>query len=451
MKKTITSLFFPVNGHFPQLTTAQPESSMSEPIQHAKPVVQLLPGREKRLESGHSWIFSNELATVSPVPPPGSVVTVQTSRGRLAGTGFYHPHSLIAVRLLSRSSIHVDHAFFEERLATAFELREQTVTGTNAVRLVHSESDQLPGLVIDRYERVLCLQVVSAGMELQLPTLIDTLIKLQNPELIILRNDHHLREREGLPQTKGIVYNAHDAEASRHAIAHADAGALAQDVQQIAQITLQEHGLYYQINALEGQKTGFYIDQRDHRAMFAKFVREGDRVLDAFCYHGAFAMHAAKAGASEVTAMDVARPACDQARANVTLNHLQNKINVVQADVMQVLPAQSDTSDKLDVINLDPPNFAPNRKSVGPALRAYRKLHRAAIRQLRAGGILATATCSHHITGEAFLNTVQRAANDTGNRVQMLFRGAHPPDHPVDPAMAETEYLKFFIFRILPR
>lgn len=414
---------------------------MSESHHEAKPVVKLLPGREKRLSSGHSWVFSNELESVSPVPPPGTVVTVQTSRGRLAGTGFYHPHSLIAVRLLSRTHVTVDHTFFEKRLSTAFELRARTVSGTNAVRLVHSESDQLPGLVIDRYGQVLCLQILSAGMEKQLPLLIDTLIKLQNPERIILRNDHHLREREGLTQGKKVVYHAPGTDESSQ---EADSAVT-------ADITLFEHDLNYQMNPLEGQKTGFYIDQRDHRAMFSTFVREGDRVLDAFCYHGGFAMHAARAGASKVIAMDVAQSACDQTKANAALNHLQDRINVVQADVMQTLPAQTEATDKYDVINLDPPNFAPNRKSIGPALRAYRKLHKAAMRQLQAGGILSTASCSHHITREAFLDSVQRAANDTGNRVQMLFHGAHPPDHPVDPAMAETEYLKFFIFRIIPQ
>jgi 23S rRNA (cytosine1962-C5)-methyltransferase len=392
------------------------------------PEMTLARGKDKRLRNGHLWIFSNELLPCTDRPGPGEIVTVKTSENRIAGIGFYHPNSLIAVRLLSRKPLTIDRAFFTARLQRALQAREPILETTNAVRLVHAESDGLPGLVVDRYGDGLVLQILSAGMEKQRDIVVDVLRELLDPRFVILRNDHHMREREGLAQEKQFLIGDHSE----------------------IPVTITENSVSYLVDPLEGQKTGFYIDQRDHRMVFRRFVRAGDRVLDAFCHYGGFAMHAALAGAGEVLAVDDSETVLDFTTKNIRQNGLDHAVSTLKADLMKWLPeAAAGGKERFNVINLDPPNFAANRKSVGPALRGYRKLHRAALEMLAPGGILATASCSHHITEDAFLESVVRACRDSRRRVQMVYRGGHALDHPVLPEMPETGYLKFFIFRVV--
>ena len=392
------------------------------------PEVTIAKGKEKRLRNGHLWIFSNELLPSADRPDPGEIVAVKTSENRIAGVGFYHPNSLIAVRLLSRKPVTVDRAFFAGRLQRALESRQPLAEATNAVRLVHAESDGLPGLIVDRYGDGLVLQILSAGMEKQRDIVVDVLRELLDPRFIILRNDHHMREREGLAQEKEFLIG---------------------DESEIP-VLITENSVSYLVDPLEGQKTGFYIDQRDHRMVFRRFVRSGDRVLDAFCHYGGFAMHAALAGAGEVLAIDDSETVLEFAVKNIQKNGLDQTVSTLKADLMKWLPdAAAGGKERFNVISLDPPNFATNRKSVGPALRGYRKLHRAALELLEPGGILATASCSHHITEEAFLDSVMRGCRDSRRRVQMVCRGGHAMDHPVLPEMPETGYLKFFIFRVV--
>jgi len=391
------------------------------------PEVILAKGRDKRIHSGHLWIFSNELLPSTVRPEPGEVVAVRTSENRVAGIGFYHPNSLIAVRLLSRKPATIDRDFFMARLAQAVRNRESLTEVTNAVRLVHAESDGLPGLIVDRYGDGLVLQILSAGMERQRDIVVDVLRELLQPAFLILRNDHHMREREELPREKEFLIG---------------------DGSEIP-VTITENSVSYQVDPLEGQKTGFYIDQRDHRMVFRRFIRSGDRVLDGFCHYGGFAMHAALAGAGEVVAVDDSDAVLECTTKNIRQNGLEHIVSTRKADLMKLLPDMAGEGNaRFNVINLDPPNFATNRKSVGPALRGYRKLHRAALDLLEPGGILATSSCSHHITEDAFLDSVMRACRDSRRRVQLLYKGGHAMDHPVLPEMPETGYLKFFIFRV---
>ncbi|MBP3192042.1 class I SAM-dependent rRNA methyltransferase [Natronogracilivirga saccharolytica] len=391
------------------------------------PRVLLAKGKNKRLKSGHLWIFSNEIVHPEERPEPGTVVQVCEANGEHAGTGFYHPHSLIAIRLLSGQLLSVDAGFWKQRLGNAISARDSLAQSTNAMRLVHSESDGLPGLVVDKYAGGLVLQILSAGMEKQRNIIVDALKELLDPDFIVLRNDHAMRDREGLEQHTEVIHG---------------------EVNDLS-VSITENSVMYRVDPVEGQKTGFYLDQRDNRVLFRHYISEGDRVLDGFCHYGGFALNAAQAGAKEVVAVDGVQSVCDAAQEHVRMNGLDEVISVQKADLMKKLPEWSAKGARFDAINLDPPNFATSKKSVGPALRAYRKIHRHALEMLQPGGILATSSCSHHITADAFLDSVRRACRDTGKRVQLLHEGGAAPDHPVLPEMPETGYLKFLIFRVV--
>lgn len=400
---------------------------MNQENQSSYPIVTLASGKDKRIRHGHLWIFSNELLPLQNRPEPGEIVRVCNAQNKYIGTGFYHPNSLIAVRLLTRKPAVIDHTFFEQRIKQAIGYRANLRAETNAIRLVYAESDGLPGLIVDQYSEGIVMQILSAGMEKQRNIVIEILAKLLDPGFIILRNDHLMREREGLSQDKELFAGKKN------------------DIP----VTITENSVSYQIDPLEGHKTGFYIDQRDNRILFRRFINEGDRVLDAFCHFGGFAIHAALAGAGEVLAVDDSETVLEATRRNIQMNKLEDIISTRKADLMKLLPRMAEEKKTYDAINLDPPNFASNRKSVGPALRGYRKIHRAALEMLKPGGILATSSCSHHITEDAFLESMQRACHDSGRRVQLLYRGGHPQDHPILPEMPETGYLKFFIFRVI--
>lgn len=389
------------------------------------PTVQLIKNRDKRFRNGSLWLFSNEIIPTEERPPAGALVRILNYDNRYLGTGFYHPNSLIAVRLLTSKDVPLDASFFRLRLNQAIRHRQFLLDRTNAVRLVHAESDGLPGLIVDRYASGLVLQIFSAGMEKHRDIIISLLRELLDPSFIILRNDHTMRNREGLSEVTEFVHGTDT------------------DIP----VVITENSLEYEIDPLHGQKTGFYIDQREHRMVFGQFIVKGDRVLDAFCHDGGFAMHAAKAGAASVTAIDNSNTVLQWAKNNFHRNGLGDLITIRKGELIKMLPQMAEKKETFDAINLDPPNFAANRKSVGPALRGYRKIHRAALAMLPPGGILATSSCSHHITEEAFLESVHRASRDIDKRVQLLYKGGNQADHPVLPEMPETGYLKFFIFR----
>lgn len=418
--------------------------------------VTLRPGADKRLRRGHLWVFSNEIASVSsydsvpdapkdvsgePSSPaetsaqtnavtpvsPGSVARLFDHRRQFMGVGYYHPHSLIAFRLVSSVDVDLDQSFYTIRLTEAATLRRLLRPDARAMRVVHGESDGLPGVLIDQIGDVVSIQVVSAGGERHLDYLIQACRTVLNPGWIILRNDAGLRKLEGLPEYVSVVHGSEEV-----------------PVQSVT-----EHGITYEIDILQGQKTGFYVDQHENRLQFRRFVKEGDRVLDAFCNDGGFALHAADAGAMSVDALDISQPALDRAVINTRNNGVADRIQFQRADLMKWLPQQAaQTPGIYDVVNLDPPGFAKNRKTAAAALKGYQKLHEAALRLLKPGGFMATATCSHHIETQRFLETVTEAARRTGTRVTMVWRGSQPSDHPVLPAMPETEYLRFFVFQV---
>lgn len=379
----------------------------------------------RRFRHGHPWVFSNELEKPHDRPLAGEIVSLCQPDGAFLAYGFYHPHSLIAFRVLTRRQQTPDESFFSGLLDDAIALRDKTCPDFNGRRLVHSESDALPGLIVDQYADVLSLQVNSAGMDALTDSIISMLAKKLDPTRIVFRNDTSSRALEGLDQYRKELTG--------------------ETVDVISEIT--ENGIRYLVDVLNGQKTGFFIDQRDNRFALRRFITHGDVVLDAFCNDGGFSLNALTAGASKVDAVDISETALERAKQNAGLNNLENRVQFIKADVMKWLPAYK-PDHPYDVVNVDPPAFASNRKSVPVAKKAYRKLHSAAMQVLKPGGILATACCSHHITEEDFLESVQQAALRNGRRCQMLFRGGPPADHPVLLAMPESGYLKFHIFRI---
>jgi 23S rRNA (cytosine1962-C5)-methyltransferase len=391
------------------------------------PIVHLHPKQDYRLNGGHNWVFSNEVARIEPASTvaAGTVVKVMSSRGVVMGYGLFHPNALIAVRMYTRGETPFTPEIIRKRIAEAAARRERTLPGVNLRRLVYSDSDDLSGLIIDQFGDAVSVQIHSAGLEAYLEEIIAGLRAI-GVKAAWVRNDTHLRQLEGL-QTEGktLLFN--------------DTGA--------ATFSVQEHGITYEINPEEGQKTGFYIDQRENRLAFERLIRKGDRVMDAFCNEGGFALVAARAGAS-VTAVDISASVLSRARTNATRNGLTEKITFECADVMKWLPAQPAEA-IWDVINLDPPNFAHSRKSLPVAMHAYQKIHEAALKRLKPGGFMVTSSCSHHVSEEAFLESVQKAAFRTGTRLNLIYRGTQPADHPVRVGMPETFYLKCFFFEKL--
>lgn len=385
--------------------------------------ITLHPKRERRLATGHRWIFSNEIFEVKGEPPVGGRVQVRRTDGHHLAWAWYHPHSLIAARIISYEREEPGPAFFEDRLREAWSLRERVYPGADSFRWVHSESDGLPGVVIDKLASAVVVQIVSAGAEAELEALVAAIRTVANPDTIVLRNDSGLRTLEQLPL---YVRTAHGAEAPEP-------------------VEIQLEGLRYMVPLMDGQKTGFYLDQRWNRSTFERFVRPGDRVLDAFCSDGGFALHAARAGA-RVLAVDSSKAALERGKANAALNGLGG-ITWNAHDVMDWLP-ELVGKDSFDVVNLDPPSFAKNKKSAGAALKGYRKLHEAALAVLKPGGILCTSKCSHHIEAGRFFETLDEAVFRAGRRYQVLHEAAQPPDHPVHPAMPETDYLAMRIVRV---
>jgi len=386
--------------------------------------VHLRKTRAPRVRQGHPWIFSNEVASVDGEPGPGQLVEVRLVGGEFLGRGFYHPHSLIAVRLLTRDpSEAVDDAFFHARLERALRYREQLLPGVSAYRLVHGEGDLLPGLVVDRYADHLVLQAFSAGMDCRREALAGLLEELVSPAAIVERSDSPLRTLEGLPARVGMLRG-----------------------EEPAPVPIVEDGLKLEVDLLAGQKTGGFLDQRENRRLVRRYAK-GARVLDVFCHDGWFGLQAAAGGATEVLAVDTNADCLARAQGNAERNGFSSLHEVRHGDGVETLQRLRKGRRRFDLVILDPPSFTRSRKHVPQARRAYRELHREALRLLAPGGMLATSTCSHHIREDTFFETVIQASHETGRPLQWVAQGMQAPDHPVLLDVPETGYLKFGLFR----
>ncbi len=381
----------------------------------------LRPHEDARLRSGHPWIFSNEVAPFgdrAPTFEPGELVRVVDARGRAVGIAYYNPHTLIAARLLSRDARPIDRDFFLTRLAAALRLRERHFPGSSAYRLVFSEADGLPGLVVDRYGAVVVVQPLTAGMERLLPLALDALTTLLGPTGVVVRRDAGIRRLEGLTLAEPEVHGRVDAP-----------------------LLIEVGGLAFEVDPLRGQKTGFFFDQRANHARVDR-VSPGARVLDAFCYGGAFGLRAARGGAREVVLLDSSGEALATARRNAERNGVVARCRFEQADAFDRLGELDAAGERFDLVILDPPAFARSRKQVAAARRGYKEVNRRALRLLAPGGHLLTCSCSYHIDRETFRDIVRDAAADAGRTALVVEAGGQSPDHPVLLGCPETDYLK---------
>lgn len=387
-----------------------------------KKQVTLRKNEEHRILAGHQWVFSNEIKSVEGNPEPGDLVELHRHDGRFIGYGYYNPHSLIAFRLLSREVEEVSFQFFERRIMDALNLRRRIYPNSETFRLVHGESDFLPGLIVDKYNEFLSVQTLSAGMERRLTLICDVLESIFHPKAIVERNESPLRTLEHLQLRKGVLRGTLD------------------------QTIITENGIKFKVDLLNGQKTGFFLDQRENRKTIRRYTKVG-RVLDCFCNEGGFALNAASTGSNQVIAIDVSDTAIAKAKVNATINETKNVV-FETADAFERLNDFASRKERFDTIILDPPSFGRSKKTTATALRSYKQLNALALSTLNPGGFLATASCSHHVTEESFLEAVEQAARKTGRRLQMLEFAGASPDHPVLASMPETKYLKFAIFSV---
>lgn len=341
----------------------------------------------------------------------------------LLGIGYINPQSLISIRLLTRKKEEIQKEFIRGRISDAVKLRERLCGKKDAYRLVYSEGDYLPGLIVDKYADCLVLQFLTAGMEGFKGTIIEILDELIKPEIMVLRNESRIRTLEGLPLYKEVIKG---------------------DLQRLPLI--QEDGILFEIDPYEGQKTGFFLDQRENRTLLKKYVR-GGKGLDLFSYLGAWSMHLASAGA-EVIGVDASERAVTQAQRTAEMNGLSERVSFLKDDVFSFLKQDlASNVEKYDFIVLDPPAFVKSAGKIKEALKAYRELNEMSMRLIKAKGILATSSCSYHLSKEMFVDMLHTAARGSKRSLRIIEMRSQSPDHPALLSMPETEYLKcaFFI------
>ena len=392
------------------------------------PQLCLKKGEERRLVQGHLWIYSNEIDTrITPLKSfsPGEQVVVTSAQGKPMGIAYVNPHSLITARLVNRQAlIPLDRSLFVHRIKIALSLRER-IFHKPFYRLVYGESDFLPGVVVDRFDGVLVVQITTAGMEAQLQALIEALQKVLKPTVIVLKNDVRIRELEGLECYTKVAVGELDGV-----------------------IPLEENNTRFVVDILKGQKTGWFYDHRMNRARLQQYTAN-KRVLDLFSYIGAWGLEMANAGASEVFCVDASEAALDQLEHCAQLNGFNN-ITSIQGNVFDVLKHLRTEKEKFDIVIVDPPAFIKRKKDFKEGLNAYRRVNQMAMQLCHRDGLLISASCSHHLTPELLLQQVQNSARHLDRYVQMLEQGHQGPDHPVHPAIPETAYIKSIITRVLP-
>ena len=376
-----------------------------------------------RVRHGHLWIYRSDVVEV--VAAGGQVVRVTDERGNFIGQAFFSDASQIALRFLSQTNDEIDREWWRRRIVEAAS-RRNISPDTNAYRLIYSEGDLLPSLIVDRYDDVLVMQNLSQGTDTLKPLLTEILIEEFKPRAVIERNDARVRELEGLPLIAGTIYGDAPAE-----------------------FEILQHGLRFYVEPLGGQKTGSFLDQRENRlaARAAAQTTNGVRALDCFTFNGAFALHLAPV-CENVIGIDISRDAIGSARRNAELNGATN-VEFREANVFDALREMESGGERFDVIVLDPPAFAKNRASLKSALRGYKEINLRALKLLNAGGVLVTCTCSYHVSEELFLEIVADAAIDAHRRVQIVEKRMQASDHPVLLGMPETYYLKCVIARVV--
>jgi len=389
------------------------------------PRVVLKKGKEKPLLRGHPWVFSGAVEKVEGDVSPGDIGEVYSREGHFLGIGHLNPHSQIILRVLTQKKEELNIDFFRERISKAAVLREKWLKRkTNAYRLVNGEGDFLPGLMVDCYGGIFVLQCLTAGMERLKGLLTDLIVRDFRPQSVYERSDVATRREEGLSESSGLLFGKEVPD----------------------RIEIEEFGCHFRVNVKRGQKTGFYLDQRENRFSLEE-LSHGKRILDCFCYTGAFAIHAGLGGAKELTLIDSSEEALGIAEEHFDLNRLKEiPHQLIRGDAFEVMRG---LESRYDIIILDPPPFAKRKGHLTSASRGYKDLNLWAFRLLKKEGLLFTFSCSQHISWNLFQKILFSAALDSGKKVQVLSRRGHPIDHPVNLCHPEGEYLKGMICRVL--
>ena len=394
------------------------------------PALFLKKNEDKRIRQGHVWVFSNEVDSQrSPLEQftAGDFVLIHDSAGKALAIAYINPNALICARILSRKTNNrIGVSFFKERLIAALTLRER-LFAKPYYRMVFAESDGLPGLVIDRFDQVLSVQITTAGMEKQQQLLLDILIELLAPQAIVLKNDNSQRQLEGLSLESELVYG-----------------------QLPTSLIIEENNAQFQINILDGQKTGWFYDHRYNRVKFAAWSKDL-KVLDLFSYAGGWGIQSALAGASSVTCVDSSELALSLAANNSQLNHVGDKMQFVQSDVFEFLKQQREQNIRYDAIVLDPPALIKRKKDFKAGFEAYRRLNHLALQVLDTQGLLVTASCSFHLSRDNLHEIVRSSARHIDRHCVILAEGGQAADHPIHPAVPESDYLKSFFCAVSAR
>lgn len=386
----------------------------------------LKPRQEQRILSGHLWIYQGNVAKVEGEPAPGDIVDVYTSRGDFLGRGYYNPHSQIVIRLLTRDERPIDTSFFIDRIRQALAWRSRFLAGATSYRMVYSEGDLLPGLIIDCYEDVLVVQFLTLGMDVRRQSIVEALVEVARPKAVFERSDVPSRRYEGLDLRTGLLWGELPAQP----------------------MVIKENGLSFEIDVIAGQKTGYFLDQKENRRSLAPLV-PGARVLDVFCHNGTFALHAVHYGAKEVLGVDSSERAIEAARRNAELNGFAERARFTVANAFDYLRELERSEDRFDVVVLDPPAFAKGKSHFDAARRGYKEVNLRGIKLLQPGGFLVTCSCSHHMPADAFYGLILEAAADAGRSLRLVEARGQAKDHPVLAGVPETAYLKCLIFQVL--
>lgn len=374
-----------------------------------------------RIFHGHDWVYASEIKKSFGNPQPGEVISLKDFKDKPLGSAIYNPRSQIVARRFSRRKQDLDRSFFLRRLQLAFTLRERLPVDPTLCRLAWSESDGLPGLIVDRYRSHLVVQTLTLAMDQRIELITGVLQELLTPDSIVVRNDSPMRKAEGLEPANLVAHGENPDP-----------------------VTLETGGLHLEATLLAGQKTGLYLDQLDAYARIASLA-PGKRVLDCFSNQGGFGLACARAGAASVTCVDISAEAIAAVRRNAELNDL--KTETVEANAFDYL---KNCDEQFDLIILDPPSFTRSKKALRDAMRGYKEIHLRALKLLDHDGYLATFSCSHHVSRELFLNNVRDAAVDTRRTLRLVESFTQRADHPILPTIPETEYLKGFCFQLLP-
>lgn len=386
-------------------------------------ILTLKKGEEKRILAGHPWVYANEVLKIEGHDVQGSIAKVVGHDGRFIGYGFINHKSKIIVRILSRDETPIDYDFFYERIKNADDYR-LSLGYDNNYRVVFGESDLLPGLIIDKYDAYLSVQFLALGMDVRKDMIVDILIDLFKPKGIYERSDVSVRKKEGLEEIKGVLYG---------------------EVPPL--ITIEENGIKLEVDIINGQKTGYFLDQKENRDNLKNYVK-GKKVLDCFSNVGGFSLCASKYGASEITALDVSEDAIKTVKRNAELNGFTN-INAVQADVFEQLRVYKKSREKFDVIVLDPPAFTKSKDTVKAGYHGYRDINMLAFKQINKGGYLITCSCSQHLTINLFLDMIKESVVAAGVNAQLVELRTQGKDHATLIGTDEALYLKVAVLHII--